>query len=127
MRSQNARPQWWLLYLTFPLLIVLFVLEHHLQISTRGHEALQLGIILLVYGLIYGWIKANARAISRMDQGQYRGRVTVIDIPAPSLSQANEEIGRLVQLPSSEVKGMLSNTFEMEITTDEVSQKMNKE
>jgi hypothetical protein len=127
MRSQNARPQWWLLYLTFPLLIVLFVLEYHLQISTRGHEALQLGIILLVYGLIYAWIKANARAISRMDQGQCRGRVKIIDIPASPLSQANEASGRLVQLPNSEVKGMLSNTFEMEITTDEVAQKMNKE
>jgi hypothetical protein len=127
MRSQNSHPHWWLLYLTFPLLIVLFVLEHRLKISTRGHEAVQLGIILVVYGLIYWWIKANARAISRMDQRQYRGRVTVIDIPASPLSQANEERGRLIQLPNSEVKGMLSNTFEMEITIDEASQKMNKE
>src|SRR5689334_15265368 len=115
MSSQYAhhpRPKWWQMYLTLPLLVALFSMDHRLKISTREHEAVQIGIILLVYGLIYWWIKANSRAIAQMDQ-QYYGRIRVVQIPPYQLSKANDERHPLFQLPNSEVKGMLSNTFEM--------------
>ena len=38
------------------------------QTFERGHQAVQIGIILLVYGLIHLWLKANAAALSNMDQ-----------------------------------------------------------
>ncbi len=70
MTSPKISPKWWQLYLSFPLLIALFVMDHRLKISTPGHEAVQIGIILLVYGCIHFWLKANARALSGMDQRQ---------------------------------------------------------
>ncbi len=133
MLPSNKNPKWWQIYLTFPLLIALFLLDHRLKISTRGHEAVQLGIILFVYGLIYGWIKANSRAISRMDQRQYHGKFRVVQILPSQLSEVNDERQPMSQLPNSEVKGMLSDTFEMDtidaklLPIDNISEESNKE
>ena len=134
MSSFNSRPKWWQLYLTFPLLIALFVMDHRLKISTGGHEAVQIGIILLVYGLIYGWLKANSVALSRMDRRQYYGKVMVVQIPSYEMPDANHSHRPMLQLPNSEIKGMLSDTFEMDNTIDakllpidSMSQEVNKE
>lgn len=133
MISSNNHPKWWQIYLTFPLLIALFVLDHRLETSTRGHEVVQIGIILLVYGLIYGWLKANSRAISRRDRQKYYGRLMVVQIPPAQLPEAKVEKRPILQLPNSGVKGALSNTFEMNfvdadsVPADKASQEMNKE
>lgn len=133
MNSSNSRPKWWQMYLIFPLLISLFIMDHQLKVSTRAHEAVQIGILLLVYGLMYWWIHANSIALSRMDQKQYYGRVVIVQVPRPQLSEAKEERYPILQLPTSEVKGILDNTFEMESTAadvlpvSEASQQLNKE
>ncbi len=132
MTSSNSRPKWWLLYLTFPLLIALFALDHRLKTSTSEHEAIQIGIIVLVYGLIYWWLKANSRAISRMDQ-QKQYRVRVIQIPPLQLSEDDNARRSNFQVPHSEVKGLLSDTFEMDslnsnaLSIDDISQEADKE
>lgn len=129
MSSTNIRPRWWQLYLTFPLLIVLFVVDSRLKLSTRGHQALQIGIVVLVYGLIHIWLKANARALSYMDQQQMQGTFKVIRIP---FDQATSE-KKLFHFPTSEVKGVLSDTFEMDVIdaeafpVEEVPQKLDEE
>lgn len=133
MTSSNARPKWWQLYLTFPLLIALFVLDHRLKISTRGHQAVQIGIILIVYGLIHVWLKANARALSRTDQPQYHGTFKVIHIPPYQVSTTGDDKRPMRQFPNSKIKGVLSDTFEMDtidaklLPIDDFSQEMNKE
>jgi hypothetical protein len=66
MSFSNPRPKWWLLYLALPLLIALFMVDHRMRLSPHGHIAFQLGILLLVYGLVYGWLKANAIALRKM-------------------------------------------------------------
>jgi len=78
MKTNYARPKWWQVYLTFPLLIALFMLDSRLKLSERGHMAVQIGIILIVYGLIHLWLKANARALSNMDQRQFY-RTVIVD------------------------------------------------
>ena len=113
MSANYARPKWWQLYLSLPLLIGLFLLEHRLKLSEGGHQAAQLGILLLVYGLIHVWLKANASALSKMDQRQYHGTVTVVRVPPHQLSDASRR--PMLQLPNSEIKGTLSDTFEMDI------------
>ena len=114
MTSSDARPKWWQLYLTFPLLIALFVLDSRLKISTRGHQVVQIGILVIVYGLIHLWLKANSSALSRTDQRQYHGTVTVMRIPPRQLRHNGEGDNRVFRLPDSEIKGVLSNTFEMD-------------
>jgi hypothetical protein len=131
MSSSNLPPKWWQLYLTFPLLIVLFIAENRLKISTRGHQAVQVAIVLLIFGLIHLWIKANSLALSRMDRQQYYGRVTVIQIPPDQLSDL--EVAERSMLGTLEIKDVLSDTFEMDyidveaVLIDEVSQEFKKE
>lgn len=131
MTTSTARPKWWQLYLMFPLLIVLFILDPQLKVSTRGHQVFQIGIILVVYGLIYWWIKANSVALSRMDQEQYCPRVLILQVPPPLLPEDKIEKRPMFQLPSLEVKGILDNTMEAKtfdaVSVDEVLQEMKKE
>jgi len=114
MSSQDVRPKWWQVYLTFPLLLALFALDSRLKLSVRGHQAVQIGIILLVYGLVHLWLKANSTALSKMNREQYYGRVTVIRIPPSQLPDADRDKHPILQLPDSEIKGVLSDTFEMD-------------
>jgi hypothetical protein len=131
--TDYARPKWWQVYLAFPLLIALFMADNHLKLSERGHQAVQIGIILLVYGLIHVWLKANARALSKMDQKQFHGMVTVIRVPSYQLPGTKSDKHPRFQFPNSEIKGTLSDTFEMDyidtefFSVDEVPQELNKE
>jgi hypothetical protein len=112
MVPSNLRPKWWQLYLALPLLVVLFVADSRLRISTRGHQAVQIGILLLVYGLISLWLKANASALSGMDQVHHRGRIRVVRVSVFQLPDADEERRQMFELPLVEDKGVLSDTFE---------------
>jgi len=133
MDTNYARPKWWQVYLTFPLLIALFILDNRLKISARQHQFLQIGIILLVYGLVHLWLKANAAALSNMDQQKFHGTVSVTRISLHQLPESKNDNLPMFLLPRSEIKGILSDTFEMEtidaefLPADEVPQELNKE
>jgi hypothetical protein len=116
MSSNYARPKWWQVYLTFPLLIALFAVGGRLKLSVRGHQVIQIGIVLIVYGLIHLWLKANAKALSEMDRVQYGGSVRVIKILPYHLVDLETpyKSSSMLQLPNSEIKGTLSDTFEMD-------------
>ena len=133
MSTNYARPKWWQVYLTLPLLIALFMLDNRIKLSERGHQAVQIGIVLLVYGLVHLWLKANAKALSNMGQRQYHGTVTVTRVPSYQLPDIKSDKHPMFQLPNSEIKGTLSDTFEMDyidaeyISVDEIPQELNKE
>ena len=114
MFSSNACPKWWQVYLTLPLLVGLFAVDSRLKISTRGHQVVQIGIILLVYGLIHVWLKANTGALSRMDREQNYRRIRVVRVPLSQLPESSNENSLRLQLQNSESKGLLSDTFEMD-------------
>ena len=114
MSTHYARPKWWQLYLTFPLLVALFLLDHRLSLSVRGQQAVQIGILLLVYGLVHLWLKANGTALSKMDRRQYHGSVIITRVPSYQLPDTNSDKRPMFQLPNLEIKGTLSDTFEME-------------
>jgi hypothetical protein len=120
-------------YLTFPLLIALFALDARLKISTRGHQLMQIGILLFVYGLVHLWLKANSSALLQMDQEQYRGRITVIQIPPYQRSDTDKGQYAMLQLPDSQMKGVLDDTYQVDyinaesFSSDEISQELDKE
>ncbi len=132
MSSRTLRPKWWQMYLVLPLLFALFIVDNRLNISTYGHQAVQIGIVLLIYGFIHLWLKANRSALSKMDQEQNGGKITVIRMPFMELPASNREKRLTFQLPDSEIKGTLSDTFEMgyidgiSFPVDEVSQESKK-
>src|SRR5512146_33815 len=113
MKTVKQNPQWWQLYLTFPLLIGLFAADSRLKLSTRGHQVVQIGIILFVYWLIHRWLKANAGALSKMDRLDNSPTFRVVRLPIYSLPAEDKQ--PLIQLPDSEIKGVLSDTFDMDI------------
>jgi hypothetical protein len=120
MTTNNFRPKWWQVYLTFPLLIALFMLDNRLKLSVRGHQTVQIGILLLVYGLVHLWLKANAMALSRMDQKQFHNTFSVIRIPPHQLPDTSGK-RPMYQFTNSEIKGILSDTFEMDYIDAEFS------
>jgi hypothetical protein len=113
MNSTNIRPRWWQLYLAFPLLITLFFVDNRLRLSTRGHQAVQIAILVVVYSLVHLWLKANARALSRMDQQAYRGTVRIIRVPWTQAFEPEEQRRTILHLPDSEIKGLLSETADL--------------
>ena len=115
MLRSNVRPKWWQLYLTLPLLVALFLVDSRLKISTRGHQAVQIAIVLLVYSLVQLWVKSNARALSGSGPEQGYPEIRVIRIPTAQLPESNGESHQMLQLPESELRGVLSDTFEMDI------------
>jgi len=133
MSTNHARPKWWQLYLILPLFIALFAIDTRLELSTRGHQIIQIGAVLFIYGLVHVWLKANARALSAMDQEQFDGRVIVTRLQPHQLSSTDNMRRPMFQLPDSEIKGTLSQTFEMDyidvksFPIDQVPQELNKE
>jgi hypothetical protein len=59
MFGKISRPKWWLLYLLLPVLVGLFVIESKASISDADHRVVEVGIVLLVFGLFELWLRAN--------------------------------------------------------------------
>jgi hypothetical protein len=126
--SPSAHPKWWQLYLAFPILISLFALDGRLRISSRGHEAVQIGIVLLVCGLTSLWIKANGSALSTMDKEYPSTRFRTYRIHSVPLPESKDEKPSTIR-----IYGVLGTTFEIDYSDtgpfdmDEMPQAMNKE
>ena len=61
--SARPKPQWWLLYAVIPLMIVLFALESQMHGSLIEHRVMEFGIVLLTFGLMAMWVRANEAAL----------------------------------------------------------------
>lgn len=57
------KPAWWQLYTLVPVLGGLFILEHHAGLSSNWHMAVQVGIVFLIYRLVWQWLSINAYAL----------------------------------------------------------------
>ncbi len=114
IRDVPPKPKWWQLYLTFPLLMGLFLLDTHLNISTGGHEIVQLGSLFLEFGLVQVWLKSNGRALRHMDDEEISRTLRIIEIP-PAMPGDSPERSQPLLLPRpTEIPGVLSDTFEMD-------------
>jgi len=113
MASPNISPKWWQLYLTCPLLIALFVMDSRFKISVHGHQAVQIGTILLVYGLIHLWLKANRSALLHMEMKQSNRPFRVIEIPPAHSPELDDGRRTILQLSDTEIRGLLSDGMEI--------------
>jgi hypothetical protein len=123
MSPSTLHPKWWQLYLTFPFLIALFVLDARLKISARGHKFVQIGIVLLVYGLILLWLRANRSALTG-DVGEGPVEIyRVIEIPPAGSPELEGEKRSILELSDSEIQGLLSDGMEISYTDAEIFSK----
>ena len=120
MHSSNTKPKWWQLYLTFPLLIALFILDGRLRISTRGHQAVQIGIVLLVYGLIHLWLQANRYALLAEDRQKTITIYRVMEIRPADSMELGSGSRSILQMPESEIHGLLGNGTDLRGTDVEL-------
>jgi hypothetical protein len=73
--SQNHHPQprWWLLYLSLPLLGVLFWLIERAHPSDVARRSLEIGAVLIVFGYMKLWLMANTVALLHHPLGAREG------------------------------------------------------
>jgi hypothetical protein len=60
---KTREPAWWTLYTLVPVMGGLLVAESRAPLSPGWHKAVQVGIILFVYGFVWVWPRANDRAM----------------------------------------------------------------
>jgi hypothetical protein len=65
MNTEKRRPSWWQLWLLFPALGILAFLEATAPLSTAAHKIIEVGIVVLVYGLVSLWLRANKARLLR--------------------------------------------------------------
>lgn len=56
---RRRRPNWWLLYLTVPLMLGLLVIEGRMPYPLVIHRIAELVIVLFGFGLMFLWVRAN--------------------------------------------------------------------
>lgn len=81
---------------------------------------MQIGIVLLVYGLIHGWLKANRSALMGEDQKRSFKVYRVIEIPPAGSPELEGEKQSILQLSDSEIHGLLGDGMEMSYTDPEL-------
>jgi uncharacterized membrane protein YhaH (DUF805 family) len=87
---KRNEPAWWMLYALAPVMGGLLVIESRIPLSLAWHksiQSIQLGIILVVYGLIWAWVQANDFALLRHRQGRCRdeNRIATSSDDSPSI------------------------------------------
>jgi hypothetical protein len=63
MIEKPRQPAWWMLYAVVPVMGGLVLVEARSSFSPGWHKAVQVGIILFVYGLVWVWLRANDSAM----------------------------------------------------------------
>jgi len=65
MGKERLRPSWWQLWLLLPALGILAFLEAGALLSPAGHRVVEVAMILVVYGLVSVWLRANQAGLLR--------------------------------------------------------------
>jgi hypothetical protein len=65
MNTNPSRPNWLILYLLVGLFILVFFLEVRMPFSKTGHTCAEVGLVVLLYGMVSWWLKANTARLIR--------------------------------------------------------------
>ena len=72
MKKSTIRPAWWFLYLSIALVLGLFWIEAKSPFSAAGHTWAEVGLVLILYGLVTAWLKANEAAMIAEEREKYK-------------------------------------------------------
>ncbi len=87
---ETRKPSWWVLYLIVPVMAGLLVIEHDLVLSLLGHELAQFGIVVIIFGLMALWVRANER-----------------EMVSPTTRDSTAEMSHLIAYEASEPGGTM--------------------
>lgn len=62
MKKGSKRPSWWLLYLSAAVILGLLWMEVKAPLSENGHTWTQVGLVMVLFGLVMTWLRANDAA-----------------------------------------------------------------
>lgn len=68
MQNNHVRPNWLILILLSGIILRLFWLEVKAPFSQAGHIWAEIGLALLLYGVVAGWLKVNELAFTMEDR-----------------------------------------------------------
>lgn|SRR5574341_1730883 len=64
---KKPKPKWWQLFALLPAMVGLLVIESQVATLPLEHQVLQLGILILIFGLIALWVRVNTDTIMNED------------------------------------------------------------
>jgi hypothetical protein len=65
MHTQERTPRWGWIYLMFLIIMGLLWLESHAALTVLGHQAAQIGLVLVFFALVHAWLRAERVALMR--------------------------------------------------------------
>ena len=71
-KNNNIRPRWWMLYLILFSGSSLLFVGSRLVVTANLHRFIEIGIVLLTYGLVFVWLSANEQGMINEDREKYR-------------------------------------------------------
>lgn len=77
---RKRKPNWWLLYLTVPLMLGLLVFESQMPYALVVHRIAEFLIVLFGFGLMFLWVRANEGGL--IDEEVEKERWTIRPDPA---------------------------------------------
>jgi hypothetical protein len=107
------------LYALLPLVVALFGAENGLRISRIGHQGIQAGIVILVFGLVEWWLSANRYELMEQERRQTRDLARGRHFTARRLiTDHAEDKARgapMFHLPPGGLRHTLEDAFDLDI------------
>lgn len=75
---RKSKANWWLLFALLPFMLLLLVGDALLPETLVGHGVVEIGIVLVTFGLMALWVHANADAIQQEEYEEHRWIVAAI-------------------------------------------------
>ena len=102
MKKSTIRPAWWFLYLSIALVLGLFWIEAKSPFSTAGHTWAEVGLVIILYGLVTAWLKANEAAMIAEEREKYKR----IKLPKAVITAQTRHEDMAVQEGNSRPRGV---------------------
>jgi hypothetical protein len=83
MSNRPGRPKWWVLYILVVFIFILFGLEVRASFTQIGHTVAEIGLVIILYGLMMVWLRANEAALSSEERNQHRHRAMQNNVLEP--------------------------------------------
>jgi hypothetical protein len=89
MKNSLMHPKWWLLYLSIACVLGLFWLEVKSSFSEAIHTWIEIGLVIILYGLVMIWLDANQKALFSEERQWRKQKLLLNTIDTPQTIQGD--------------------------------------